>query len=170
MQRSYHSNGAAPWGCAVVPHTSKGKDHMNNHYSNRFKLGGTQSNRLISYKKNQFHSHLDTIECVWRGQLLNTQIRSIIGRGWGWGWGGSALSWRLMHFHGAKSHSKRLAQARLHGRGQWSWQGIGWEPASSLGRRGEEWRLAGHLGILPTGDRFPAASPLAPPAPVFFIP
>lgn len=84
-------------------------------------------------------------------------------------WGG-ALSWRLMHFNWAKSHSRRLAQARLHGRGFWSWQGIGWEPASSLRRRGEEWRLAGHLGILPTGDRFPAASPLATPAPVFSIP
>lgn len=78
-----------------------------------------------------------------------------------------------MHFHWAKSHSRHLAQARLHGRGRWGCQRIGWEPASSLGRRGEEWRLAEHLGILPTGDRFPATSPLAPPptpAPVFSIP
>lgn len=101
-----------------LPRASKGKDHMNNHYSNRFKLEGTQSNRLISYKKkNQFHSHLDTIECVWRGQLLNTQIRSIIGRGWG-----GALSWRLMHFQRAKSGDRHSAQARLHG----GCQRIGW--------------------------------------------
>lgn len=86
------------------------------------------------------------------------------------GVGGGALSWRLMHFHWAKSHSRHLAQARLHGRGRWDWQRIGWDPASSLGRRGEEWRLAEHLGILPTGDHFPATSPLAPPAPVFAIP
>lgn len=83
---------------------------------------------------------------------------------------GGALSWRLMQFYWAKSHSRHLVQARLHGRGRWGWQQIGWEPSSSLGRQREEWRLAKHLGILPTGDRFPATSPLAPPAPVFSIP
>ena len=79
-----------------------------------------------------------------------------------WQGGGHTLSWGLMHFLRAKSHSRHLAQPWLHCGGWRSWQGIGRGTARTLWGRGEEWwGREGNWGLCLAGPIPPATSPLS---------